>query len=101
MELERDELVVTMDASRTGVADLLAASEQSGFPAREVTDAAELMQTEPPPVEVAEPEFFREAVARAGRERKPLVLDFMASWCVPCQVDLSARGRSARKRSAT
>ena len=85
MELELDELVVTLDASQSSVADLLAASKQAGFPARVVTDAAESTQVEPPPavvpptVEVAKPDFFREAVARAGRERKPLVLDFMAA----------------------
>ncbi len=67
-----------------GVADLLAASEKSGFPARVVNETAELTQIEPLPDEVEEPPFFREAFARAARERKPLVLDFMASWCLPC-----------------
>ena len=84
MELERDEFVVTFDTSKIGVADLLAANEKSGFPARVVTETAELTQIEPLPDEVEEPPFFREAFARAALERKPLVLDFMATWCLPC-----------------
>ncbi len=66
----------------------MAATEKAGFPARVVTEAAEPTridsQIESTRDEVEEPPFFREAFARAARERKPLVLDFMAAWCVPC-----------------
>ncbi len=75
MDLERDEFIVSYDASRATQADLIATIEQEGFPARVASTAQD----------VEEPHFFREALAKAQRERKPVVVDFTASWCVPCQ----------------
>jgi len=37
-----------------------------------------------PNSELEDPLFFREALAKARRENKPIVLDFTASWCAPC-----------------
>ncbi|MDA1049455.1 MAG: DUF255 domain-containing protein [Planctomycetota bacterium] len=75
MDLERDEFVVNYDASQAAEADLIATIKQEGFTARvEATAQA-----------VEDPAFFREALAKARSENKPIVLDFTASWCVPCQ----------------
>lgn len=75
MDLERDEFVVNYDASQTTEADLIAIIKQEGFTAG-VAATAQFAE---------EPEFFREALAKARSENKPIVLDFTASWCVPCQ----------------
>ena len=75
MDLERDEFVVRYDASLAQESDLIRVSKTAGFTAKVVAD---------PPSTEEEPAFFREGVARARREKKPLVLDFTASWCPPC-----------------
>ena len=75
MDLERDAFVVNFDASQATESDLVATIEQAGFTARvEATAQA-----------VEAPAFFREALAKARSENKPIVLDFTASWCAPCQ----------------
>lgn len=73
MDLKRDEFVVDYDAVRTGEDKLIATSKQAGFPARVVPNS-----------EIDDPLFFREALAKARQENKPIVVDFTASWCDPC-----------------
>ena len=75
MDLERDEFVIRYDASLAQESDLIATSKTAGFAAQVVSS---------PPAPEDEPQFFREALAQARREQKPLVLDFTATWCVPC-----------------
>ncbi len=75
MDLERDQFVVRYDGSLARESDLIAASEGVGFKAQVVSDLPTIEE---------DPPFFREAMARARREQKPLVLDFTAAWCQPC-----------------
>ncbi len=69
MDLERDEFVVNYDSSQAADADLIARIEKEGFSARV---ASTVQAAEDPP-------FFREALAKARSENKPVVLDFTAS----------------------
>lgn len=84
MLLDRDQFVVTFRQSLAKVADLISIVKKSGFEAQVVSEPVPEARKENDP-QPEFPHFFVEALARAGQEQKPIVLDFSADWCLPCQ----------------
>lgn len=86
MLLDRDLFVVTFDPSMASEVQLIAKVKESGYTAQVVTakdKTAELTaKLETVPVGLA---LLDEAMAKARRENKAVVLDFSAEWCVPCR----------------
>jgi thiol:disulfide interchange protein len=84
MRLEREEFVVTFDATRASVATLLATIKAAGYTAQMVDKRVAATQ----PMLTTLPSGFAlldEALAQTRAENKLLVLDFTAAWCAPCQ----------------
>jgi|GEM_PF-260221 len=83
MRLDRDEFIVDYDSTQIGEAELLAIVKKAGY-----TSSIVANNESSPPVDgdsgSRDDPIFVEALARAKKENKPLVLDFYADWCTPC-----------------
>lgn len=83
--MERDEFIVTYDPAKADENALIAAVARAGYSARVVSGKSKESESEK---EITLPQGFPlldEALAKAKKEQKPIVLDFYAEWCVPCR----------------
>jgi thiol:disulfide interchange protein len=83
MRLDRDEFVVDYDSNQISEGELIAIVSKSGYAGSIVANNESSAPADGDSGSRDDP-IFVEALARAKKENKPLVLDFYADWCAPC-----------------
>jgi thiol:disulfide interchange protein len=85
MHLEREEFEITYDASKVSVEQLIDATKKAGYTARVATPSDNAPTSPSGPAAPRGFAVLDQALDRATKERKPIVLVFSADWCVPCK----------------